>query len=164
MAAEHVIARGRTRIAHIGGDIMYAAARGRKLGISRALAAVNLTQVGVTRYGTWTESWGQSGARSILETGDEVDAIICDSDQIARGALYELQERRVRVPEDIAVIGFDNWIPFVTGSRPMLSSVDMHLQKMGQQAAQLMVSALAGKTQPGIISITPRVVIRESTT
>ncbi len=164
MAAEHVMAHGRTRIARIGGDINYAAARDRQLGISRALAAADLTQVGATLYGTWTESWGRAGARAILEAGDEVDAIICDSDQIARGALYALQETRVRVPQDIAVISFDNWIPFVTGSRPTLSSVDMQFQKMGGRAAQLLVSALSGEMEPGIISIAPRVVVRESTT
>jgi len=164
MAAEHVIANGRTRIAHIGGDINYAAARDRQVGISRALAAAELTQVGTTRYGTWTESWGRAGARAIVEAGNDVDAIICDSDQIARGTLDYLQAKRVRVPEDIAVMSFDNWIPFAAGSRPRLSSVDMQFHEMGRLAAQLVVSALSGTMEPGVVSVTPRVVVRESTT
>lgn len=164
MAAEHVIANGRTRIAHIGGDINYAAARDRSVGISRALAAAGLTQRGTSRHGTWTESWGRAGARAIVEAGDDVDAIICDSDQIARGTLDYLQTKRVRVPEDVAVMSFDNWVPFATGSSPRLSSVDMQFHEMGRRAAQLVVSALSETMEPGIVSVTPRVVVRESTT
>ncbi len=55
---------------------------------------------------------------------------------IARGALDALRDRGIRVPEEVAVMGFDNWDVMVTGARPPLTSVDMNLRALGREAGE----------------------------
>ncbi len=164
LAVQHLVGIGRRHIAHIEGDPTYAAARDRRTGIAAALEEADLTQVGPSLPGSWSEAWGRTGAHAVLTSGEPVDAIVCHSDQIARGALDLLRDRGVRVPDDIAVISFDNWEPFATGSRPQLTTIDFNFQQMGRRAAELVFAALAGNTAAGVETIAPRVVIRGSTT
>lgn len=66
----------------------------------------------------------------------------CGNDQIARAAVDGLRERGVRVPEDVSVIGFDNWEIVAAQTRPPLTTVDMNLKALGREAG-LTVLALA---------------------
>lgn len=165
LAVDHLLAIGSRRIAHISGDVTYAAATDRAIGVDASLADHGLTRVGDVRYGSWSESWGRSAAPAVLDDAgsDGVDAIICGSDQIARGVLDGLRDRGVRVPDDVAVIGFDNWAPMIAGSRPALTSVDMNFLQMGRRAAEWLSEAMAGHVGRGVETVTPRVVVREST-
>ncbi|MEV7974273.1 substrate-binding domain-containing protein [Cellulomonas sp. NPDC089187] len=86
-----------------------------------------------------------------------------DADQIVRGVLDALCDRGVRVPDDIAVIGFDNWEPMTAGARPGLTTVDMNFQQMGRRAAERLAEAVRGEVTPGVESVAPRVVVRGST-
>jgi LacI family transcriptional regulator len=92
-----------------------------------------------------------------------VDAIVCGSDQIARGVLDALHDRGVRVPDDVAVIGFDNWEPMIAGCRPALTSIDMNFQLMGRRAAERLFASLEGRDPGGVEMVAPRVIVREST-
>lgn len=67
----------------------------------------------------------------------EIDAVLCGSEQIARGVLDALREVGCDVPGDIAVMGHDNWEQIATQSRPPLSTIDMNLEAVGRLAAQL---------------------------
>ncbi|GAB2468111.1 LacI family DNA-binding transcriptional regulator [Xylanimonas ulmi] len=163
IAAEHLVATGRTRIAHITGDATYTAATDRAAGARAALADAGLDFVGPVRYGSWSEAWGRGATAAVLDAPQPVDAILCGSDQIARGALDVLHERAVRVPHDIAVASFDNWEPMIAGTRPSLTSVDMQFDAIGRRAAHLLFAALDGKATPGVERVTPRLVVRGST-
>ncbi|MEU1799678.1 substrate-binding domain-containing protein [Streptomyces sp. NPDC019937] len=70
----------------------------------------------------------------LLDRHRAVDAVLCGSDQMARGALDILRERGHRVPEDVAVMGFDNRQVLTSASRPPLTSVDMSLEQVGAGA------------------------------
>ncbi|MBN9375485.1 MAG: LacI family DNA-binding transcriptional regulator [Cellulomonas sp.] len=161
-AVEHLLLTGHQRIAHISGDVTYAAAQDRARGADAALQAAGLQRVGPVRFGSWTESWGRLAAGVVLD-GDPVDAILCGSDQIARGVLDTLRDRGVDVPGDVAVMGFDNWEAMVSGSRPSLTTVDMRFEAMGRRAAELLFAAIEGRPSSGIEAIEPRVVVRGST-
>ncbi|HLU28895.1 MAG TPA: LacI family DNA-binding transcriptional regulator, partial [Glycomyces sp.] len=125
-AAEHLITLGRRRIAHIAGDPTYAAARDRVQGVDEAMSAAGLELVdGRAVHGTWSESWGRAATRTVLDRSPDVDAIVCGSDQIARGVLDTLRDLGRDVPRDVAVVSFDNWEILATGARPQLTSVDM---------------------------------------
>ncbi|MBO9567982.1 MULTISPECIES: LacI family DNA-binding transcriptional regulator [Cellulomonas] len=163
LAAEHLLALGRRRIAHVSGDATYAAAQDRATGVAQALAAAGVEQVGPVRYGSWTEAWGRAGVAAALEADPRIDAVVCGSDQIARGVLDALRERGVGVPGDVAVIGFDNWQPMIAGSRPALTSVDMNFETMGRRAATRLSALVAGQQDAGVETIEPRVVVRAST-
>jgi LacI family transcriptional regulator len=164
-AVEHLVATGRSRIAHISGDASYAAARDRAQGVTEALDALGLPLVGDRAlFGSWNEAWGRGATRLLLDRGIEVDAIVAGSDQIARGILDALHDRQIGIPEDIAVIGFDNWAVLATNSRPQLTSVDLRLEELGRLAAQRLFEAMDGDVRHGIETLQCRVVTRGSTT
>lgn len=163
MAVEHLLACGRTRIAHITGDPGYAAARERAEGARAALAEAGHELVGEVRFGVWSEGWGRAAAAMLLDRHPDVDAVLCGSDQVARGVMDVLRERGLRVPEDVAVMGFDNWEILTSATRPALTSVDMNLEQVGREAARALFAAIAGSARAGVEYRPCRVVIRGST-
>jgi LacI family transcriptional regulator len=114
-------------------------------------------------YGNWSEGWGRAAATMLLDRHPDLDALLCGSDQIARGALDILRERGRRVPEEVAMMGFDNWHTVTDGARPALTSVDHNLQEIGRLAAQALFEAIDGHTRLGVELQPGRVVIRGST-
>jgi LacI family transcriptional regulator len=164
LAAEHLISRGRQRIALVNGDPSFLAARDRATGVEEAMAAAGLELVsGNNLYGQWSEAWGRHCVDTLLDTAEEFDAVLCGSDQIARGVLDRLRERGLVVPRDVAVMGFDNWDEFGEVARPPLSSIDMNLARLGRTAAHELVRAIGGEHRSGIVHGDVRVVPREST-
>jgi LacI family transcriptional regulator len=164
LAAEHLLATGRRKIAHLSGDQTFHAARDRSAGIIEALAAAGLDLVGQrTLYGSWSEAWGRTGALALLEQHPDVEGIICGNDQIARGALDVVREKGIGVPRDIAIMGFDNWETLTAESRPPLTSVDMNFEELGRRAARRLFSAIDGETRSGVEGLPTRLVVRDST-
>ena len=99
----------------------------------------------------------------MLEKEADIDAIICGSDQVARGALDTLRDLGRRVPEDVAVTGHDNWKILVSGSRPPLTSIDMNLEDLGRRGATRLREAIEGSPAPGVEKLACRLVVRGST-
>lgn len=164
LAARHLMATGRTRIGHVTGPQRFQAARRRAQGLTTALASAGLSPAGEILYGQWSEEWGRQGADVLLHAAPDVDAIFCGSDQIARGVAETLRERGRRVPEDVALVGFDNWEPMALGCRPPLTTVDMNLGEIGRMAARHLLDVIAGKPATGGVTIVPAsLVLREST-
>jgi LacI family transcriptional regulator len=164
LVTEHLMDLGRRNIAHIGGDPSYAAARDRVEGIEGRLAEAGLGLAGPPmKFGTWSEAWGRAQMDAILDGTPEVDAVICASDQIARGALDTLRDRRIQVPEQVAVASFDNWEILATGPRPQLTSLDMRFQEMGRLAAKFLFDAIDGRPHSGLALVAGRLVVRGST-
>src|SRR5918995_1301609 len=123
IAVEHLVSSGRTRIAHISGDPDYAAAKDRAVGTREALAVAGLELVGDVMFSEWSEHWGRDAAALLLSRHPDVDAILCGSDQIARGVLDTARDLGRAVPDDIAVLGFDNWEVLTLNARPELTSI-----------------------------------------
>jgi LacI family transcriptional regulator len=162
LAASHLLERGRRRIAHVAGPSRFLAARLRAEGFSAALDEAGLTVHGRVRYGEWSEQWGRAAVSEVLASHPDTDAIFCGSDQIARGAADTLRDLGRRVPEDVALVGFDNWEPMVAGAQPPLTSVDMCLEDGGRVAAQTLLNAIAGEPADGVQTVPSRLVVRES--
>ncbi|MFD2353015.1 substrate-binding domain-containing protein [Nonomuraea ferruginea] len=100
----------------------------------------------------------------LLHAAPDVDAVFCGSDQIARGVAETLRERGRRVPDDVALVGFDNWEPMALGCRPPLTTVDMNLGEIGRLAARHIMDAIDGRPAAGGVTVVPAsLVIREST-
>lgn len=163
MGINHLLSAGRKNIAYVGGDHNFVAATQRAAGAEREIAEAGLKLAMPPIFGPWSEAWGRTAARTVLDSAPEVDAIMCGSDQIARGVMDTLIESGRRIPGDVAVLGHDNWQIFAREARPPLSSIDMNLEKMGQVAAQLLFSAMGGEHKPGIHAINGKVVTRGST-
>ncbi|MGH3416134.1 MAG: substrate-binding domain-containing protein, partial [Actinocrinis sp.] len=116
-----------------------------------------------THYGDWSEDWGRRAAEAVLRTAPGADAFFCGNDQIARGVTDTLHERGVRVPDDVAVIGYDNWDTMALSARPPLTTIDMDLTEIGRIAALRLLAAIdAGTPEPGITTVPCRLVVRQS--
>lgn len=164
VAAEHLWSVGRRRIAFVGGDPTFVASRERAEGAQAALADVGSELVAAEVNGDWTERWGRIAASRILDAHNDVDAIIGASDGLARAALDILRDHGRRIPDDVAVIGFDNWELIATNTRPPLTSVDPRLGELGRTAAHKLFAALAGEPPaPGIERRPVHLRVREST-
>lgn len=164
MAVGHLIEAGRTRIAHITGPAHHAAAAVRAANAAQLLAESGLELGGGRVYhGEWTEGWGRHAAGLVLRAEPGCDAIFCGNDQIARGAADGLREAGVRVPEDVALVGYDNWEVMAAACRPPLTTVDLNLAEIGRAAALRLLEAMAGHPAAGVETVPCRLVVREST-
>lgn len=164
MAVEHLIAVGRRRIAHISGDLSYAAARDRALGFEAGMRAAGLEPVREPLFGPWTERWGRDATTILMRSHPEVDGIVAGSDQLARGVLDTLRDLGRSVPDEISVIGYDNWAVLASNARPELTSIDSDLQEVGRIAAMRIFDAIDGVSQPSKTEAQPaRLVMRSST-
>jgi LacI family transcriptional regulator len=163
-SVEHLIAVGRSRIALVSGNPTYAAAQDRVRGALEAIRAAGLEPVGDVMFSDWSERWGRDATAALMSRHPDIDGIICGSDQIARGTLDTLRDFGKSVPDDVAVIGFDNWGILATNARPELTTIDANLQELGRAAALRVFDAIAGKQLGGDTSQLPvRLVIRGST-
>lgn len=141
LAAEHLIASGRRRIAHITASLDDPASRGRAKGFLKVLSEHDLAPVGEKPLaGDWTFAWGAEGTTRLLESGFPIDAIFCGNDQIAFGAESAIRAAGLDVPRDIALIGVDNWEGRVTGGSARLTTIDPCLNDVGAAAARALVS------------------------
>jgi LacI family transcriptional regulator len=161
-AAEHLLAGGRQRIGHITGPERFMAARQRAAGFGAALAAAGLGPHGGVRFGEWSEEWGRQATEALLRSAPDTDAIFCGSDQIARGVTDALRAAGRAIPEQVALVGFDNWEPMALGAQPPLTSVDMCLEEVGRAAAELLLAAIADDPAYGTRTIPCRLVVRQS--
>jgi LacI family transcriptional regulator len=160
-AASHLLSIGRRRVAHVAGPKRFLAARLRARGFAAALADQGVEPCGEIRFGEWTEHWGREAAGLLL--ADRPDAIFCASDQIARGVSDTLRAVGRRIPDDVALVGFDNWLPMAMGALPPLTSVDPCLEEAGRVAATRLLAAIGGEQDSTVHRVPTRLAIREST-
>ncbi len=163
LAVRHLLSTGRTRIGHVTGPTRFAASRLRAQGAAEALASAGLTMAGGgVLYGEWSEEWGRQGADVLLRAAPDTDAIFCGNDQIARGVADALREAGRKVPDEVALVGFDNWEIMATACRPPLTTVDMNLRELGRTAAERLLAAIEGTFAPGVEKLPCSLVVRES--
>jgi LacI family transcriptional regulator len=163
LAIEHLIGLGRRHIAHITGEESYRAARDRAAGVRDTLADAGLPLVGTPLYGEWGQRWGRHAARMLLSAHPDVDAIFCGSDQIATGVADAVRDLGRRIPDDIALVGYDNWAIFAAECRPPLTTVDLNLQQLGATAVKHLFDTIDGTARTGTIHFPGRLIAREST-
>ncbi len=164
LAGEHLVAIGRLKIGHITGPERFACSRRRANGAITALAEADLQLAGgEVLFGEWSEGWGREAAASLLEREPATDAIFCGSDQIARGVADHLRETGRRVPDDVALVGFDNWDVMAESCRPPLSTVDPNLTELGRVAARELLAAIEGGSTGGVRTVAANLCVRQST-
>jgi LacI family transcriptional regulator len=164
MATEHLIALGRTRIAHVTGPEHFEAVRLRRNGYRKALAAAGLPEVpGFYISGDWSERFGwQAVAELFTADREPPDGVVCGNDQIARGVVDALHERGVDVPAGVSVVGFDNWQVIAEAARSPLTSIDLNLDKLGRSAGETIMRMIAGERISGAERLPCSLVVRES--
>ncbi|GAA4919399.1 LacI family transcriptional regulator [Nonomuraea thailandensis] len=163
-AVEHLLAIGRTRVAHVTGPEHHHSARARSAAAVERLAEAGLGLAGPPLFGAWSEAWGRQAVGMLLTGGASFDAVFCGSDQIARGVADALRAVGRRVPEEVALVGYDNWDVMAEACQPPLTSVDMNLEGLGRTAAEMLLAAINGTPSPGRHARPCHLVVRESTT
>jgi LacI family transcriptional regulator len=140
----HLVEVGRARMAHITGPEYSPAVQQRVLGIGHALEEHGLQLVGGVRYGQWSQRWASQAARDVLADAPDLDAIACGSDQIAAGVVEAVVASGRKIPDDVAVTGYDNWTVFAEETEPALTTVDMNLEKLGAAAVNDLFAMISG--------------------
>jgi len=164
LAAEHLIALGRRRIAHVTGPHGHRAARDRVTGLSAALDEHGLALAGgEPRYGEWSQRWGRHAAEVLFAAEPGIDAVFCGNDQIGTGVAQTLCDLGRRVPHDVAVIGYENWPELAADCRPPLTTVDLNLEHLGATAVMHLFAALDKRPSHGVLRQPCRLIVREST-
>ncbi|UCI21834.1 LacI family transcriptional regulator [Mesorhizobium sp. B2-1-8] len=163
LAIEHFCRLGRKRIAHVTGPASFAVVHERAQAYRAALTENGLPAI-EPLLGAWSEAWGHEAVAKLFDTnGEKPDAVFCGNDQIARGVIDALRERGLGVPNDVGVIGFDNWEIVAEATRPPLTSIDMNLAALGREAGLTLLSQVGGKpATPGIRKLPCRLVVRQS--
>jgi DNA-binding LacI/PurR family transcriptional regulator len=141
MAVEHLVSRGRRSIATIAGRQDMAAGADRLAGYREALDAAGLNPT--IAYGDFTHASGVHAMGRLLDQRPGIDAVFVASDIMAAGALHALRRAGRRVPDDVAVIGFDD-LPLAQHTQPPLTTIRQPLERVGAAAAALLLSALDG--------------------
>ncbi|GAA2225753.1 LacI family transcriptional regulator [Herbiconiux moechotypicola] len=168
-ATEFLLDSGRRRIAVVGahrGEVLGSAAL-RLQGYREALeaAGVDYDPALVSHTTLWHRSNGAESMRELIGAGVEFDAVFGLNDALTLGAMRVLQEEGLRIPDDVAVMGFDN-IEEAQFAVPSLSTVDPGRTEIAETAVDLLVERLGGAAarprEPRELLVDFRVVARES--
>jgi LacI family transcriptional regulator len=157
--ADHLVKLGRKRIVHISGPEGNIDAQERAEAFAQAMeeSGVALT----TLQGDFAEESGEAAIDSLLQSGQEFDAVFAANDMMASGALQALNRAGIRVPEQVAVAGFDD-IPLARHIR--LTTIHVGIAELGERAVDRLISILSGEQDPGGQELhRPDLVIRSTT-
>jgi LacI family transcriptional regulator len=127
-----------------------------------------LTAAGIMPIDTWradgkfTEAGGASAAEAILAKHPHVTALFAGNDKMAIGALHYLNRRRIKVPQQISVVGFDD-MQQAAFANPSLTTVHLPLYEVGQLACERLVERIRGKADRVAQVLPTHLVVREST-
>src|SRR6195256_3807209 len=163
MAVEHLVATGRKRIATISGPLDMGAGVDRLQGYREALRHAGLAMDdSYEALGDFGQESGGIAMQALLGRHPDLDAVFCASDVMAAGALATLREKGRRVPQDIAIVGFDD-TSIAISTNPALSSVRQPIEEMGREMARLLLSAIEA---PGLgrkqVILATELVVRSS--
>ncbi|WP_232241316.1 LacI family DNA-binding transcriptional regulator [Kutzneria sp. 744] len=143
LAVRHLIETGRTRIATVAGPKDMSAGVDRLAGFSDALTDAGRFDPGLVVHGDFSLPSGEHAALRLLDRRPDVDAIFAASDLMAVGVMRVLRRLGRRVPEDVAVIGFDD-APIARTTDPPLTTVGQPVEELGAQSARELLAILDG--------------------
>jgi len=161
LAAEHLLARGCRRIATIAGPLDVAAGQERLAGFQEALARQGASVPPVVE-GRFTQQSGEIAMERLLAEHPGLDGVFAANDLMATGACHVLREHGRRVPEDVAVIGFDD-SSAASACRPPLTTVRQPVEDMAAEMTGLLLDRLAAPGRP-VTSVVfePVLIVRDS--
>lgn len=160
LAVEHLLGLGRHAVATIAGPQDMGAGRARLAGYRAAIAAAP-GRSEIVGYGGFTEAGGASAMRGILEEHPEVDAVFAASDRMAIGAMAALKAAGRRIPEDVAVVGFDDSEASLF-SDPPLTTVHQSTDEMSRRMVRLLRTRMDGDDARTSMILPTFVVVRAS--
>ncbi|QHT57557.1 LacI family transcriptional regulator [Cellulomonas sp. H30R-01] len=159
LAAEHLLRSGRRRVATIAGPMDLHASVARRQGFADVMAAERLPTDWV-EHADFTYEGGAEAMTRLLAAHPDVDGVFAASDNMASGALRALKDAGRRVPEDVAVVGFDD-LEIARHTDPALTTVSQPIRGLGQEMATMLVRLIDGDS-PTPILLPTHLVVRGS--
>lgn len=135
---QYCIEMGHCRIGFILGDINLTTGRRRLEGYQRALDSAGIRfDPALIRTGEFSREYGETATRQLLELPDPPSVIFAGSNRILMGALYTVEQNRLRIPDDISVVAFDDteWLSIWN---PPITAVDIAIKEMARLAVDLL--------------------------
>lgn len=162
-AVSHLIQRGHRKIATITGPLSMAAGVDRLQGYQDTLQRAGLPQnPDWIIFGDFEVESGYEGALRLLDNAERPTAVFAASDSMAAGVYKAVQEHGLCIPDDIAVVGFDD-NPEFSFNTPPLTTVRQPIRQLGIKAAELLLRLLRENATPENIILEPQLIVREST-
>lgn len=159
LATSHLIEFGHKSIAHLAGPQDWFDARARAEGWHSTLVGAGLATSDPV-IGDWTSDCGYEFGTS--HDFSEITAVFAANDQMALGVIHGLNDRGLRVPEDVSVVGFDD-VPDARHFLPPLTTVRQDFAALGALALDLIIAAIEGDEVVAFDMIEPSLVVRSST-
>jgi DNA-binding LacI/PurR family transcriptional regulator len=135
-AVEYLIERGGRRVATVAGP------QDMEVGRARLAGYTAVAGEGLVAYGDFSEAGGHAAMSALLEREPHIDAVFAASDLMAGGALRALRAAGRRVPEDVAVVGFED-APVARQTEPPLTTVHQPVEEMGRRMAELLIARIS---------------------
>jgi DNA-binding LacI/PurR family transcriptional regulator len=143
IGVEHLIAMGHREVALLGGPSRHSTAREREQGYLQALQAAGLPlRPELVHCGDFREGGGYDGMMALMALPRRPTAVFVANNLMTLGALRALHEAAVRIPEEIALVGFDD-MPWATSLNPPLTAINQPSQEIGSAAAELLLGRIA---------------------
>jgi DNA-binding LacI/PurR family transcriptional regulator len=170
LALEHLVSQGHREIAFFRGEPESTATEERWEGIREAARGLrikvepsrtvqlNLDGLQASAGDSWV---GYSAAQELLRRKVSFTALLAYNDSTAIGAMRAFRDAKIKVPEDVSVIGYDD-IPAAQYERPALTTVHQPLQQIGAESAEILLARIAGKRVKSEILIEPTLIVRSS--
>lgn len=162
-ATEHLISLGHTRIAYLGDRLGLQSDTERYRGYAAALANANLQiRPEFVVQGDGKPQGAKEAAHELLALRERPTAIVCYNDMSALGVLEHASERRLQIPRDLSIAGFDDlfFTPFL---QPPLTSVRQPKRELGRRAMELLLALLKGESSEKRLEIKGELIVRGST-
>jgi DNA-binding LacI/PurR family transcriptional regulator len=163
LATGHLIRLNHRRIGYINGPENWHTCRARLSGYRDTLASHHLAfDSTLVEPGDWEMESGYAAAKNLLELAERPTAIFAANDAMALGAIYAIQDSGLNVPEDVAVVGYDNR-NFTKTVRPRITTVSLPVIEMGGVAAELLLKQIAeGRKEEEEIKVKGQLIVRET--
>jgi LacI family transcriptional regulator len=169
IATQHLLERGYRKIGLIAGPLTWWAARERRRGWQEALTAADVPfRDSQIVEGNWSAESGERGLYKLLEKSPDIQAVFACNDQMALGVIQAVRSLGKRIPEDLAVVGFDD-TPESAFYSPRLTTIRQDLYQLGHVAVQTFLQIREAEQRgelnppPEIRLLQPQLVVREST-
>ena len=145
LATETLLVKGHKRIGFINGPADYPASSGRLQGYQQALSEFGIRfDASLVREGDWWQESGYERTTDLMNLVNPPTALFCGNDWMAMGAYDALKEMNLKIPGDVAVIGFDNREVIAAHMRPQLTTIALPYYEMGQWAVNYLIQNTDG--------------------
>ncbi|MDD5539222.1 MAG: LacI family DNA-binding transcriptional regulator [Candidatus Neomarinimicrobiota bacterium] len=168
-AVQHLIESGRRRIGFVGGTFFHSSIKERYRGLKECIEHYQIMDADqIARY-TFVEDTetspaiGEKGISSLLKNDQKPDAVFCCNDTTAMGVIKELHKRQIKIPDDIAVVGFDD-IPNAAYSAPRLTTVKVPKLVLGKEAFNLLNEVIENPLEPPQTRIIATTLVKREST